>query len=128
MGVVGSAGIILSSCVVRALAAGGLRTTYTFKVRNPEKNLPSRYKPGSRKTRDSGALNCGFGPHSCAELRHSRKTELESRYALREASRHPENRALRAVTCSCASQGCPDPSHFSATNYGVPRRCRLRVT
>ena len=75
MSVVGSAGIILTSCVVRAVVAGELRTTYTFRCETQEKNLPSRYKPGSRKNRALRALSCGFVSHSCAES-HAVKNKL----------------------------------------------------
>jgi hypothetical protein len=51
-------------------------------VRNPAENLPSRYKPGSRKNRQR-----------------SLEKGIKSRYAPREASGHPEGWALRGVIC-----------------------------
>jgi hypothetical protein len=72
MSVVGSADIILTSCVVRALAAGELRTTYTFRCETQERTC----RLGTNQAaEESGlrAVNGGFVSHGRAELRQYKK-------------------------------------------------------
>jgi hypothetical protein len=43
----------------------------------------------------------------------------QARYALREAFRHPEDQALRAVSCGCIPQSYTEPAQFAATKHGA---------
>jgi hypothetical protein len=68
MSVVGSADN--HSDLLCGAGTGGRRAAHHLhiQVRNPGKNLPSRYKPGSRRIRAHRAVNCGFVLYTCAVL------------------------------------------------------------